>query len=177
MKRKICLSLVGVLGLLIFVTPAPAYDISGWWSGKGTYQQGDFVTGDWVNLKAGGKKSSYLYVFQETSNTGTAYFLIWDDITQDYLLETYNLFVKNNVIVLYIPTLYDPTTGAPAAATIILRPYGSASIITTMTGYYTLYDMESTGTPDLFVRMGGVVFTHVLVDKVPQKAKEKVPFP
>ena len=177
MKRKICLILVGVLGLFMFVTPAPAYDIAGWWSGKGTYQQGDFVTGDWVNLQARGKKSSYLYIFQETSNTGTAYFLIWDDIILDYHLETYNLFVKNNVIVLYIPTFFDPTTGAPAATTIVLKPYGSASTITSMTGYYTLYDMESTGSSDLFVRMGGVLFNHVLVDKVPQLAKEKVPFP
>ena len=177
MKRKICLSLVCVLGLFILMTPALAYDISGWWSGKATYQQGDFVTGDWINLQARGAKSSYLYVFQETSTAGTAHFLIWDDITQDYLLETYNLFIKNNVIVLYIPTFFDPTTGAPAAATIVLKPFGSANYITSMNGFYTLYDMEATGTTDLFVRMGGVVFNHVLVGKVPQKAAEKVPFP
>ncbi len=177
MKRKICLSLVCVLGLSTLMTPALAYDISGWWAGRGTYQQGDFVTGDWTNLQARGKESSYLYVFQETSTTGTAYFLIWDDITQDYLLEPYNLFIKNNIAVLYIPTFFDPTTGAPAAATIVLKPFGSANYVTSMNGFYTLYDMEATGTTDLFVRMGGIVFNHVLVDKVPQKAAEKVPFP
>ena len=135
------------------------------------------MTGDWTSLQARGAKSSYLYIFQETSNTGTAYFLLWDDASQDYLLETYNLFIKNNVIVLYIPTSFDPTTGAPAAATIVLKPFGSASYITSMNGFYTLYDTETTVTPDTFVRMGGIVFNHVLVDKVPQKAAEKVPFP
>jgi hypothetical protein len=177
MKRTICIGLVCVLGLFLLEAPASAYDIAGWWSGKGTYQQGDFVTGDWVSLQARGKKVSYLYIFQQTSNSGVAYFLIWDDITNDYLLETYNLYIKNNVIVLSIPTFFDPTTGAPAAGTIILRPYGSASIITSMTGFYTLYDMESSGTTDLFVRMGPVVFNPVLVDKVPPLAKTKVPFP
>ena len=159
------------------MTPALAFDISGWWSGKATYQQGDFVTSDWVTLQARGAKSSYLYIFQDTSTTGTGYFLIWDDASTDYLLETYNLFFKNNIVVLYIPTVFDPTTGAPAASTLVLHPLGSATNIVTMNGYYTLYDMESTATTDLFVRMGGIVFNRVLVDKVPQKAIEKVPFP
>lgn len=177
MKGKIFLSLVIVLGLFILISPAWAqYNIAGWWSGKGTYIQGDFVTGDWVSLQARGKKVSYLHIFQETSNTGTAHFLIWDDPSQDYLLEVYNLFIKNNIIVLYIPTLFDPTTGNPAGATIVLRPVGSASAIVSMTGYYTLYDMEATGSSDLFVRMGPIMFTPVLVNLVPQLAKDKVPF-
>jgi hypothetical protein len=177
MKRIICLSLACVLGLFLFMTPARAFDITGWWTGKATYQQGDFVTGDWTSLRAAGKKASYLYIFQDTSTTGTGFFLIWDDLTSDYLLETYNLFVKNNIVVLYVPTFFDPTTGAPAAATLVLKPVGSASNIISMSGFYTLYDMEATSTPDLFVRMGGVVFNHVMVDKVPALAKEKVPFP
>jgi hypothetical protein len=177
--KKICFILIFVLGLLVYMPPAQAqYDIAGWWSGKGTYQQGDFVTGDWVALQARGKKASYLYIFQgPTSNTGTAYFLIWDDISSDYLLEIYDLFIKNNIFVLYFPTFFDPTTEAPAGATIILRPFGSASTVTSMSGYYTLYDLEATGSPDLFVRMGPVLFTRVLVSKVPEKAMEKVPFP
>jgi len=177
MKRKILLSLSIVLGLFILIPPAWAqYDIAGWWSGKGTYIQGDFVTGEWVSLQARGKKVSYLYIFQETSNTGTAHLLIWDDESQDYLLEVYNLFIKNNVFVLYIPTLFDPTTGSPAGATIVLRPFGSASAVRSMSGYYTLYDTEATGSPDLFVRMGPIMFTPVLVKLVPQLAKDKVPF-
>jgi hypothetical protein len=177
MKRKIFLSLVIVLGLFILIPPAWAqYDIAGWWSGKGTYIQGDFVTGEWVSLQARWKKVSYLYIFQETSNTGTAHLLIWDDQSQDYLLEVYNLIIRNNIIVLYIPTLFDPTTGNPAGATIVLRPVGSASAIVSMSGYYTLYDTEATGSPDLFVRMGPIMFTPVLVNLVPQLAKDKVPF-
>jgi hypothetical protein len=171
------LSFVFVLVFSILIPPALAqYDIAGWWSGKGTYIQGDFVTGEWVSLQARGKKVSYLYIFQETSNTGTAHLLIWDDQSQDYLSEVYNLFIKNNIIVLYIPTLFDPTTGSPAGATMVLRPVGSASAIVSMSGYYTLYDMESTGSTDLFVRMGPIMFTPVLVKLVPQLAKDKVPF-
>jgi hypothetical protein len=177
MKGKIFLSLVIVLGLFILIPPAWAqYNIASWWSGKGTYTQGDFVTGEWASLQARGKKVSYLYIFQETSNTGTAHFLIWDAQSQDYLLEVYNLFIKNNVFVLYIPTLFDPTTESPAGATIVLRPFGSPSAIISMSGYSTLYDMEATGSPDLFVRMGPVMFTPVLVNLVPQLAKDKVPF-
>ena len=177
MKGKIFLSFVFVLVFSILIPPALAqYDIAGWWSGKGTYIQGDFVTGEWVSLQARGKKVSYLYIFQETSNTGTAHLLIWDDQSQDYLSEVYNLFIKNNIIVLYIPTLFDPTTGSPAGATMVLRPVGSASAIVSMSGYYTLYDMESTGSTDLFVRMGPIMFNPVLVNLVPQLAKDKVPF-
>src|SRR5271157_5956617 len=113
MKQTIRLSLACVLGLFLFMTPALAFDINGWWTGKATYQQGDFVTGDWTSLPATGKKASYLYIFQDTSNTGTGYFLVWDDASSDYLLETYNIFTKNNIVVLYVPTSFDPTTGAP----------------------------------------------------------------
>jgi len=177
--KKIYFILAFVLCLSVDLPPAQAqYEIAGWWSGKGSYQQGDFVTGDWVTLQARGKKMSYLYIFQgPTSNTGTAYFLIWDDLSNDYLLETYNLYIRNNVIVFYFPTVFDPTTEAPAGATIVLRPLGSASTVTSMSGYYTLYDMETTGSNDLFVRMGPVLFTRVLVSKVPELAMEKVPFP
>ncbi len=174
MKRKMFLTLFVILGLLIPIAPSWGQDISGWWSGKGTYQQGDFVTGDWTTLQARGKKMSYLYI--SPLDTQTAYFLLWDDDSSDYLLEVYYVYTRFNIVVLYAPTGYD-STGAPATATIILRPVGSASTYTSMSGFYTLYDMESEGSPDLFIRMGSVVFNHVLVDKVPQLAKVKVPFP
>jgi len=179
MIRRVCFGLIFVTGLFTFITPAWAqYDISGWWSGKGTYIQGDFVTGEWTSLQARGKKASYLYISQgPTSNTGTAYFLIWDDPSQDYLVEIYDLFLKNNIIVLFIPTSFDPTSDLPAGATIVLRPIGSASTITSMSGYYTLYDMETTGSPDLFVRMGPLLLNRVLVSQVPALAKGKVPIP
>ena len=175
MIRRICFSFVFVMGLFIFLTPAFAQnEISGWWSVKGTYLQGDFVTGDWTSLQARGKKVSYFYFFQDTSNSGTGYFVLWDDLSQAYILETYTLYIKNNVVVLYIPTIYD-TNGNPAAATIILRALGSAGRITSMSGYYALYDMENEGTTDLFVRMGPVLATRVLISQVPAAVKELIP--
>ncbi len=186
MIKKICLSLFLVIYFFMFMTPAWAqYDIAGWWSGKGTYLQGDFVTGEWTSLEARGKKASYLFISQgPTSSTGTALFLIWDDASQDYLVETYNLFIRNSVMVLFVPTTFDQTTptidfpaGPPAGSTLVLRPIGSASTVTLMKGYYTLYDMETSVSPDLFVRTGPVMFTRVDVRHVPQSAKEKLPAP
>jgi hypothetical protein len=185
MIRRICFGL-SLATILFYMTPAWAqYDIAGWWSGKGTYMQGDFVTGEWTSLQARGKKASYLHISQgPTSNTGTAHFLIWDDESQDYLVEVYSLFVRNNVIVLFIPTTFDATTptvdfsaGPPAGSTLVLRAIGSARTVTMMTGYYTLYDMETAVSPDLFVRTGPVSFTSVLVSQVPQSAKDKLPAP
>jgi hypothetical protein len=175
MIRKICFGFVFVMGLFIFFTPAFAQnEISGWWSVKGTYLQGDFVTGDWTTLQARGKKVSYFYFFQNNSTSGTGYFVIFDELTQTYILETYTLFFKNNIVVLYIPTTFD-TNENPAAATIILRAFGSASTITSMSGYYTLYDMENVATTDQFVRMGPVFATRVLISQVPDTVKQLIP--
>ena len=175
MIRKICFSFV--LAICLFIVLPPAYaqnEISGWWSVKGTYLQGDFVTGDWTTLQARGKKVSYFYIFQDTSTSGTGYFVLLDEATQTYILETYILFFKNNIVVLYIPTGFD-TNGDPAAATIVLRALGSASTITSMSGYYTLYDMENTSTTDQFVRMGPVFATRVLISQVPDAVKQLIP--
>ncbi len=182
MKRKICLSIVGVLGLFIFMTPAWAqYDIAGWWAARAEIDEGDFVTGVWETNHARGKLSFYLYIFQETSTSGMGYFVLWHTETggvpDSYMMEPYNLFIKNNIFVLYIPTFFDSTTGAPAGATIIMKPYGGPGVINAMRGYYTLYDMETEGSPDLFVRMGSLFFTRVLVNKVPEDVKKLVPFP
>ena len=175
MIRRICFSFVFVMGLFIFLTPAFAQnEISGWWSVKGTYLQGDFVTGDWTTLQARGKKVSYFYFFQNTSTSGTGYFVIFDELTQSYILETYTLFIKNNIVVLYIPTTFD-TNGNPAAATIILRALGSAGTITMMSGYYALYDIENEVTTDQFVRMGPVLATRVLISQVPLAVKQLIP--
>ena len=179
--RKIFFCLVLMISFVLFGPPAWAqYDIAGWWSGKGTYEQGDFVTGDWISLQARGKKVSYLHItFQESSNTGRADFVIWDDLNQDYILEPYNLFVKNNLVVLFIPTFYDSSTGLPAGATIILRPLGSASMTTALRGFYTLYDLDTAGSADLFVRMGSIMLNRVPVKLVPDQVKElvRIPFP
>jgi len=175
MIRRICFSFVFVMCLFIFLTPAFAQnDISGWWSVKGTYFQGDFVTGDWTTLQAGGKKVSYFYFFQNTSTSGTGYFVIFDELTQSYILETYTLFIKNNIVVLYIPTTFD-TNGNPAAATIILKAPGSARTITSMSGYYALYDMENEVTTDQFVRMGPVFANAIPPSRVPDAVKQLIP--
>ena len=181
MMRKIFFCLVLMISFVLFGTPAWAqYDIAGWWSGKGTYEQGDFVTGDWTTLQARGKKASFMYItFEGSSNTGTAAFVIWDDLNQDYILEPYYLFVRNNIIVLFIPTFYDSSTGFPAGATIILRPLGSASTTIALRGFYTLYDLDTEGSTDLFVRMGSIMLNRVLVKQVPDQVKElvRIPFP
>ena len=188
MMRKFFFCLVFMVSLVLFGTPAWAqHDIAGWWSGKGTYEQGDFVIGEWTTLQARGRKASFMYItFEGSSNTGTAHFVIWDDLTGDYILEPYYLFVKNGIVVLFIPTFYDDSTnefpglpGLPAGATIILRPFGSASTTTSLRGYYTLYDLDTLGSADLFVRMGSIALNRILVQQVPEKVKELVrtPFP
>jgi hypothetical protein len=114
-----------------------------------------------------------LYLFQQTATSGTGQFVIWDDLSQSYLLEDYTLFYKNNVVVLYFPTVFD-TSGNPAAANLIFKAVGSASTITSMSGYYTLYDMENESTPDQFVRMGPVLATRVPVSRVPDEVKQLI---
>jgi hypothetical protein len=174
MIRRICFSFVFVVCLFIFLTPAFAQnEISGWWSVKGTYLQGDFVTGDWTTLQARGKKVSYFYIFQKDSTSGTGYFVLFDEATSSYILETYTLIFKNNVVVLYIPTTFDGSDN-PAAATIVMRAFGSAGRITTMSGYYTLYDTENESTTDQFVRMGPVLATRVQPFQVPDGVKQLV---
>jgi hypothetical protein len=175
MIRRVCISFVFGICLFIFFTPAFAQnEISGWWSVKGTYLQGDFVTGDWTTLQARGKKVSYFYFFQKDSTSGTGSFVLFDESTSSYILETYTLFFKNNIVVLYIPTSFDES-GNPAAATIVMRAFGSAGRITTMSGYYTLYDMENESTPDQFVRMGPVFATRVQPFQVPDEVKLLIP--
>ena len=171
MTRRICLGFIAVVVFFIFLPPAWAQlDVSGWWSVQGTYQQGDFVTGDWITLQARYKKLSYLYIFQQTATSGTGQFVIWDDLSQSYLMETYILFYKNNVVVLYFPTVFDGS-GNPAAANLIFKAIGSGSTILSMNGFYSLYDMENESTPDQFVRMGTVLATRVPVSRVPDAVK------
>jgi hypothetical protein len=175
MIRRVCFSFAFVMGLFIFLTPAFAQnEISGWWSVKGTYLQGDFVTGDWTTLQARGKKVSYFYFFQDTSTSGTGYFVLWDDLSQTYILEIYTLYFKNNIVVLYIPTTFDGN-GNPATSTLILKALGSAGRITSMSGYYALYDTENEVTTDQFVRMGPVLATRVLISQVPDAVKQLIP--
>lgn len=180
MNKKGYFCFVLILSSLLFIalwaTPASAqYNIAGWWKARLSVEQGDFVTGEWIRVRDEGKKGAYLYFFQETSNTGTGDLVFWSKSDQRYILESYNLYIRNNVIVLYIPTFYD-TLGNPAASSIVLRPSGSAMIITYMSGFYTLYDFEASGSPDLFVRMGSIFLTPVTPNKVPEEVKKLIEF-
>ena len=125
------------------------------------------------------KSLLHVYYFRRKFQHGTAHFVIWDDQTDDYILEPYYLFVRNNIVVLFIPTFYDPETGLPAGATIILRPVGSANATASLRGYYTLYDLDTECSSHLFVGMGSIVLNRVPVKQDPEKAKELVrtPFP
>lgn len=177
-KGYFCFVLIlsSLLSIALWATPASAqYNIWGWWRARLSVEQGDFVTGEWTRVRDEGKKGAYLYFFQETSNTGKGYLVFWSKGDQNYILESYDLHMKNNVIVLYIPTFYD-TEGYPAASSIILRPIGSATIINSMSGFYTLYDLEDSGSPERFVRMGSVFLTPVTPNKVPNEVKELIEF-
>lgn len=178
MSRKVGFGLVLILSSLLFMalwtSPASAqYNIAGWWKARLTVDQGDFVTGEWRKIRDEGKKGAYVYIFQETSNTGRGHLVFWDSLDQRYFAESYDLYLRNNVLVLYIPTFYD-LEGNPAASSIILRLNGSATVVTSMTGFYALYDLESSGSPDLFVRMGSLLLTPVRVEMVPAEVKQLV---
>lgn len=180
MRRKVCFGLVLVLSSLFFIglwaSPASAqYNIAGWWKARLTVDQGDFVTGEWRKIRDEGKKGAYVYIFQETSNAGRAHLVFWDSLDQRYFPESYDLYLRNNVLVFYIPTFYD-IEGNPAASAIILRLNGSATTVTSMNGFYALYDLESSGSPDLFVRMGSLLLTPVRVETVPAEVKQLVSF-
>lgn len=178
MNKKVYFCFVLILSSLLFIalwtTPASAqYNLAGWWRARLTVDQGDFVTGEWRRIREEGKKGAYVYLFQETSNTGRGHLVFWDSFDQRYFVESYDLYVRNNVLVLHIPTFYDAFEN-PAASAIILKLTGSATVITSMIGFYALYDLEASGSPDLFVRMGSVFLTPVTPNKVPDEVKELV---
>jgi hypothetical protein len=180
MSKKVTFGLVLFLGALLFIalwtTPASAqYNLAGWWKARLTVDQGDFVTGEWYRIREEGKKGAYVYIFQETSNKGRGHLVFWDSLDQRYFTESYDLYLRNNVLVLYIPTFYDVDEN-PAASAIILRLNGSATVVTSMTGFYALYDLETSGSPDLFVRMGSVLLTPITPNRVPEEVKELIEF-
>ncbi len=163
--------LISFLFHMLWSIPAFAqYDIAGWWKVRFVVDQGDFVTGEWIKIHDQERKGAYVHIFQQDSNRGNADLIFWSPGDQRYFVESYDLYLRNNIVVLYIPTFYDGE-GNPAASTIVLRQIGS----TVMRGYHTLYDMEQSGSSDLFVRMGPVIFTKVNVNMVPNEVKQLIP--
>lgn len=180
MGKKVYFGLVLLMSSLLFsalwTAPASAqYNLAGWWKARLSVDQGDFVTGEWIKIRDEGRKGAYIYFFQETSNTGKGYLVFWSSGDQKYILEPYDLFMRNNIIALYIPTFYD-SQGNPAASAIILKPMGSTTVITSMSGFYALYDLEDEGSPEIFVRMGSVFLTPIRVESVPEEVKKLIEF-
>jgi len=175
MKKNISIFGVVFTCLLIFVSHAYAQSsIEGWWKARMFIQQGHFETGTWDRIQATGKHGSYFYIIKSTSNNGTAYLVLWDDLDQKYIIENYMLYMRNNIVVLTIPTSLDSDGNLIDGRTIVLRVYGGPNTLNSMKGYYTLFDIESTGTPEQFVRMGPVDAYRVNPDKVPKDAADLV---
>ena len=175
------LSLVGVLVLFFFAESPQALDIYGWWKVKFTVDQGDFQTGEWVGIKGAGKKAAYLYFSNSPPPYGSAVLLIWDDASNDYIREPaeqgYAAYIYNNIVVLSLGAAFDDNGVPLVGGTIVLKPYGTSYLPYMMRGYYTVYDRETEGTEDQFVRMGSLSATRVQPAQVPELAKEKVPPP
>jgi hypothetical protein len=82
--------------------------------------------------------------------------------------------MRNNIVVLTIPTSLDADGNLIHGRTIVLTVYGGPNTLNSMKGYYTLYDIETTVTPEQFVRMGPVDAYRVNPDKVPKDAADLV---
>jgi len=146
------------------------FEVAGWWKVRMVMQQGDFVTGRWEQITGAGKKASYLYIVLTSSTYGLAYLFLWDDAEGKYIKEDYAFYIRNNIAVLTIPTLLDENEYPINGRTIVLKLYGSK-----MRGYYTLFDMETTGTTDQFVRMCPVDANRTTPGKVPEEVAELIP--
>jgi hypothetical protein len=133
-------------------------------------QQGDFATGRWDQIHGQGKHVSYLYILLSSSTYGLAYLFLWDDVEGKYIKEDYTFYTRNNIVVLSIPTTLDANGFPINGRTIVLKLYGSK-----MKGYYTLFDMETEGTTDQFVRMCPVEANRITPDKVPEDVAELIP--
>jgi len=175
MKKNISIFGVIFTCLLIFASHTCAQSsIEGWWRVRMAIQQGHFETGTWDRFQATGKHTCYLYIVKSTSNDGTAHLALWDDLGGKYIIENYILYMRNNVVVLSVPTAVDEDGYLLGGSTIVLRLYGGPNTLNAMKGYYTLFDIESTGTPEQFVRMAPVDAYRVNPNKVPEEALELV---
>jgi hypothetical protein len=177
MKKNVLIYLIFFICFFIFISNTYAdSNIAGWWRATITIQQGDFVTGVWDTIYSQGKKRSYFYIDLPSSLSGTAYLALWNDLEENYILETYTLYIRNNIAVLVIPSAVDATNGdVMSGSTIILRVYGSPNNLYNMKGFYTLFDRENAVTPEEFVRMGPVSAYRIGVREVPKDVKDLIP--
>ena len=172
MKKNILIfGMIVTTYLILSVSPTYAqFEIAGWWKARMIMQQGDFVTGRWHQIPGSGKHASYLYILLSSSTNGLAYLFLWDDADAKYIKEDYTFYTRNNIVVLSIPTTLDANGFSINGRTIVLRLNGS-----NMKGYYTLYDMETSGTTDQFVRMCPVEANRITPDKVPEDVAKLIP--
>ncbi len=178
MNKKILISLSVVISLLIPISYSYSDStIAGWWKLRINVQQGDFVTGDWISMRPTGKKVTYLYISLPSSFSGTAHIAIWDDLGQSYFLESYTLYIRNNIAILVIPTSFDADGNMLSGSNIVFRVYGAPNHINELRGYYALFDIESAGTPEQFVRMGSLNATRISPNKVPDEVANLIPGP
>jgi hypothetical protein len=178
MNKKILISLSVVISLLIPISYSYSdSNIAGWWKVNINVQQGDFVTSEWIRMRHIGKRVTYLCIYLPSSNSGKAYFAFWDDLDQAYFLESYDLYVRNNIAILVVPTSFDADGNMLSGSNIVFRVYGAPDHIHTLKGYYALFDIESTGTPEQFVRMGSLNATRISPSKVPDEVANLIPGP
>ena len=178
MKSKILNSLIIFICLFIPISYTYADStIAGWWKLRINVQQGDFVTGDWISMRPTGKKVTYLYISLPSSFSGSAYIAIWDDLDQGYFLESYTLYIRNNIAILVIPTSFDADGNMLSGSNIVFRVYGAPNHINELRGYYALFDIESEGTPEQFVRMGSLNAARISPNKVPDEVANLIPGP
>ena len=184
MNKKAFICIIAILAVFAFTSNAYSLYIDGWWKARMTIQEGDFVTGDWFTLQASVKKVSYIYIAgaMENSFLGIAWLILWNPGGQNYIIEPsvpdenhYTVYNKNNICVIAVPSVIDIDGNAAAGSTIVLRTYGTPNRATALKGYYTLYDIENVGTPDMFVRMGPIHATRVDVQDIPQEVLDLIP--
>jgi len=180
MKKNLFVSIFVIITTLIMLSHAYALEIEGWWKASMTYDYADFATGEWKIIRATGANVSYLYFYNihEYTYSGIGYLVLDGGEGVGYYLNIappgyYTVYVKNNIIVLFIQSgLFDENMAV--GSTIILKPFGSGNM-SQLKGYYTEYDIENEGTPEQFIRMGSISATRVNVQMVPDEVKELIP--
>ena len=177
MKKLALLSVIVALGFFLFVPGLHALDITGWWKLTMNLDQGDFQTGQWRSWRSAGKGVSYLYVSSTDLPDGWAVLLLWDEASSDYIREPsegyYGGYIFNNIIVFSLGQF--SLDGVPVVGgTMTFRPIGSSVRPYMMRGVYSVYDRETEGTPDQFVRMGTMSATRIAPEYVPELAIEKI---
>jgi hypothetical protein len=184
MNKRVFISLIAIFTVFAAIPNAHSLNIDGWWKARMTMEQGDFVTGEWTVLQATAKKVSYIYIFNAMENTfsGIAWLILWDPAASSYFIEPgtptenhYTVYNKNNICVLAVPSVIDIDGNAAGGSTITLRIHGTPNFATSLSGFYTLYDLENVGTPDLFVRMGPVHATRIEPANVPVDVMNLIP--